>query len=77
METGMAESAPPHLVSLYSLEKLIEWKHGIVLLGLKFTRTLYSLEKLTEWKLEEKGASGPSLSTLYSLEKLIEWKPPL
>jgi len=38
--------------SLYSLEKLIEWKHFSQERepGLSRCQTLYSLEKLIEWK---------------------------
>ena len=36
--------------SLYSLEKLIEWKLGMLLLYQGLLGTLYSLEKLIEWK---------------------------
>ena len=35
---------------LYSLEKLIEWKHLALARLPRVTRTLYSLEKLIEWK---------------------------
>ncbi|ELP53754.1 hypothetical protein O53_2561 [Microcystis aeruginosa TAIHU98] len=60
--------------TLYSLEKLIEWK-----LGWNFNRffrrfPLYSLEKLIEWKLNLNHCFTPKLFSLYSLEKLIEWK---
>ncbi|ARI83046.1 hypothetical protein C789_959 [Microcystis aeruginosa FACHB-905 = DIANCHI905] len=37
--------------SLYSLEKLIEWKRASAIFLNLFYRTLYSLEKLIEWKL--------------------------
>ena len=36
--------------SLYSLEKLIEWKPWRVILLVRATVPLYSLEKLIEWK---------------------------
>ena len=41
---------PLHIASLYSLEKLIEWK--LTSLGLADSEevSLYSLEKLIEWK---------------------------
>ena len=38
--------------ALYSLEKLIEWKHLTALVGNIDNLTLYSLEKLIEWKPE-------------------------
>ena len=37
--------------TLYSLEKLIEWKLNLVEVFLDTLDTLYSLEKLIEWKL--------------------------
>ena len=65
--------------ALYSLEKLIEWKHTQqALLLIDLPLSLYSLEKLIEWKPTSSLASdseGGNL-TLYSLEKLIEWKLP-
>ncbi|ELS49243.1 hypothetical protein C789_954 [Microcystis aeruginosa FACHB-905 = DIANCHI905] len=36
--------------TLYSLEKLIEWKHEGYVTTYFDTNTLYSLEKLIEWK---------------------------
>ena len=36
--------------TLYSLEKLIEWKLGLDLPPLIDSKPLYSLEKLIEWK---------------------------
>ncbi|ELS49245.1 hypothetical protein C789_956 [Microcystis aeruginosa FACHB-905 = DIANCHI905] len=36
--------------SLYSLEKLIEWKLVKSLISLSIIKPLYSLEKLIEWK---------------------------
>jgi len=63
------------LVTLYSLEKLIEWKPVFIELGKYTLVSLYSLEKLIEWKPSRLIVSIPVNSlTLYSLEKLIEWK---
>ena len=40
-------------LSLYSLEKLIEWKQIMQIFQLiNYIWTLYSLEKLIEWKLK-------------------------
>ena len=62
--------------TLYSLEKLIEWKPKQIDSCSRPHQALYSLEKLIEWKL---GKFFPHhqyqlLLSLYSLEKLIEWK---
>ena len=59
--------------SLYSLEKLIEWKLTLLSSTIKIVRFLYSLEKLIEWKLYSISPI-PHFQFLYSLEKLIEWK---
>ena len=60
--------------SLYSLEKLIEWKPILEKRHAILTFSLYSLEKLIEWKQLEKLKATEQRITLYSLEKLIEWK---
>ncbi len=61
--------------TLYSLEKLIEWKQSLVGKGTENTTALYSLEKLIEWKLHKCSTHrSTTLVPLYSLEKLIEWK---
>ncbi|CCH95268.1 hypothetical protein MICCA_730016 [Microcystis aeruginosa PCC 9432] len=45
-------SASSFKTTLYSLEKLIEWKHTLGRRsGFIWSSTLYSLEKLIEWKL--------------------------
>ncbi len=63
------------LFTLYSLEKLIEWKQWILIPSNQLSAiTLYSLEKLIEWKLKSRPIQNGILSALYSLEKLIEWK---
>ena len=63
---------------LYSLEKLIEWKHLYTVSIGEVIDTLYSLEKLIEWKpIRIIRAFFIDLQPLYSLEKLIEWKPPM
>ncbi len=64
-----------YLDTLYSLEKLIEWKPENQYYPSKILQTLYSLEKLIEWK-HLLGFVGSVILpfSLYSLEKLIEWK---
>ena len=52
METPRIPSRELVGLTLYSLEKLIEWKHNEVARGNRDFDTLYSLEKLIEWKLE-------------------------
>ena len=61
--------------SLYSLEKLIEWKRSSKTPCSVLMSPLYSLEKLIEWKLQiYRTYNSPQYASLYSLEKLIEWK---
>ena len=73
---SLAKSLPD---SLYSLEKLVEWKPKRLLNASlsTFDAALYSLEKLVEWKLDlwiKNNSPWQELLTLYSLEKLVEWK---
>ena len=73
---GIAEAGTTKY-SLYSLEKLIEWKPGRVWASGAgdSSSALYSLEKLIEWKLQKRLLCLRNLRlSLYSLEKLIEWK---
>ena len=63
-------------MTLYSLEKLIEWKPYQRWLKSPHQGSLYSLEKLIEWKLDSADLDLNCSNTLYSLEKLIEWKLP-
>ena len=75
METPLLHPTRKHLISLYSLEKLIEWKPSSMSKGMYATViSLYSLEKLIEWKPNQSGTYCSQDVTLYSLEKLIEWK---
>ena len=74
METFLYIFIMPLSFTLYSLEKLIEWKQKNRGRDFKAQKTLYSLEKLIEWKLGKNADFPFHIQTLYSLEKLIEWK---
>ncbi len=53
METhALIEANKDGAITLYSLEKLIEWKLAIHRQLSPHKSTLYSLEKLIEWKLQ-------------------------
>ena len=69
---------PSGISSLFSEEKLIEWKQKLEEhfgKAVWFSPALFSEEKLIEWKLESRIFLTNHLTeTLFSEEKLIEWK---